>query len=211
VSAARHAAVAVAIVAAPAALVLAWRIGTDWRLLSESRTVEHGDAVTDVLAVRELCGADVTLTWDLADSTGLDPLPELLAGRTVSGTVVAGAVACSVGVPAVDVGADRVTVTITQPRVVRSWVDVEATPAPAQSRGLLDRLVDTIDCGLGSCTGPGDAVDRWLDEAATEAARLAAESDAVEVATVEVTALVEQLVAEATGLPVTVLVEEVTR
>jgi hypothetical protein len=76
---------------------------------------------------------------------------------------------------------------------------------------VLDRLVDTIDCGLGSCTGPGDAVDRWLDEAATEAARLAAESDAVEVATAEVTALVEQLVADATGLPVTVLVEEVTR
>ena len=210
-SAARHAAVAVAIVAAPAALILAWRIGGDWKLLSESRTVEHGQAVNEVLAVRELCGADVTLTWDLADSTGLDPLPELLAGRTVSGTVTANAVACSVGVPAVDVSADRVTVTITEPRVLRSWVDVEATPAPAQSRGLLDRLVDTIDCGLGSCTGPGDAVDRWLDEAATEAARLAAESDAVEVATAEVRALVEQLVADATGLPVTVLVEEVTR
>jgi hypothetical protein len=210
-SAAKHVAVAVAIVAAPAALVVAWRIGGDWKLLHESRTVEHGQAVADVLAVRELCGADVTLTWDLADSTGLDPLPELLAGRTVSGTVTAGAVACSVGVPAVDVTADRVTVTVTEPRIVRSWIDVEATTAPAQSRGLLDRLVDTVDCAIGSCTGPGDAVDRWLDEAAEEAARLAAEGDAVEVAAAEVTALVEQLVGEATGLPVTVRVGEVAR
>jgi hypothetical protein len=125
--------------------------------------------------------------------------------------VTAGAVACSVGVPAVDVADDRVTVTITAPRVIRSWIDVQATPAPAQSRGLLDRLVDTVDCAFSDCGGPGDAVDRWLDEAASESARLAAESDAVEVAAAEVTALVEQLVGEATGLPVTVVVGEVAR
>lgn len=207
----RHVAVAVAIIAAPASLVLAWKLAGDWKLLSESRSVEHGDAVADVLAIRELCGAEVTLTWDLADEAAWEHVPSVIAGRTVQGTVTARALACSVGVPSVEVGDDGVLVTLTTPRVVRSWIDVEATPAPNQSRGLLDRLIDTVDCGLGSCTGPGDAVDRWLDEAATEAPRLAAESDAVEVATAEVTALVEQLVAEATGLPVTVTVGEVVR
>lgn len=207
----RNVAVAVAIVAAPASLVVAWKLAGDWTLMSQSRSVEHGDAVADVLAVRELCGAEVTLTWDLADEQAWEHVPELLAGRTVHGTVTARAVACSVGVPAVEVGDDAVTVTLTEPRIVRSWIDVEATPAPAQSRGLLDRLADVVDCGFGDCGGPGDAVDRWLDEAASEAARLAAESDAVDVATAEVTALVEQLVAEATGLPVTVTVGEVVR
>lgn len=207
----RNLAVAVAIVAAPASLVVAWKLAGDWTLLHQSRRVEHGQAAADVLAVRELCGADVTLTWDLADETRWEHVPDLLAGRTVRGAVTAHAVACSVGVPAVDVADDQVTVTITEPRIIRSWVDVAATAAPTQSRGLLDRLVDTVDCAIGDCGGPGDAVGAWFTEAAAEAPRLAAETDAVEVATVEVSALVEQLVAEATGLPVTVQVGEVVR
>lgn len=187
-----YAAVAV-LVAVAGALTL--RI-TGWTPLRATTEVRHATAVAAVLADRTLCGADVTLTWELTRSERLEPVPDVLVGRDATGIVHAGATACSSGPVAITDNPDgTVTITLAEPHITDAWVDVDATDLPHQSRGLLTRMLDGVTCLWGDCDTAMAGADAWLDEAGREARRLAAETNAVEVAEAEIAALVADLTA----------------
>jgi hypothetical protein len=181
------------LVAAAGALTL--RV-TGWTPLRSTTNVHHATAVAAVLADRTLCGADVTLTWELTRTERLHPLPDVIVGRDATGIVHAGATACSTGPVAITDNPDgTVTITLAEPHITDAWVDVEATDLPHQSRGLLTRLFDGVTCVWGDCDTAMSAADAWLDDAGREARRLAAETNAVEVAETEIAALVAELTA----------------
>ena len=193
----------VTLVVLVAAGLIANRVG-GWSLVKNEQTTNHGDVIEQTLAVRELCGAEVNMTWDLSEESDWEPLPDIIASRTVTGTVRATALACSVGTPVVTITDGEVQVSLTTPRIAYAFVDVDMGQLPQQSRGVFDRIVDGVGCLVSDCGSVVAPLDSWLDSASVEAWRAAAQTNAVETAQTEIAEMVTELVTPVSDLSVKV-------
>lgn len=158
------------IAVAPVAVWAGWSAVTGLDLIEPTRTRDEGTIVAETIAVAEWCGAETTVVVDLEHVESW-PVPAAVAGRTVTGTVVGVAVACSDGAALV---AGR-AVMLPAPRVRWSYVNLAVTDLPGQDRGLLDRLTDSLSCLVGDCGSVVDPMHEWLADAEDRVAEQAAE------------------------------------